>query len=187
MTTVIGIDASLTGTGIARITLDPFTIATHTISSAGKKGATLDQRATRLRKLRDTIIDHATPADLVLIEGPTYGSSTGSVWDRAAHWWNLVGTLHHLGIPVVEVAPARAKKFACGVGSGPKSGKVAVAAGLTKLWGDHVSPDDDNQFDALALATIGAIHLAPRGALPITIHEQHRLVVAGIWPKDDDA
>ena len=183
MTTVIGIDASLTGTGIARITLDPFTIATHTISSAGKKGATLDQRATRLRKLRDTIIDHATPADLAIIEGPSYASNTGSMWDRAAHWWNLVSTLHHLGVPVVEVAPARAKKFAADNGN---ADKTAVAAAMTRLWGDQVTPGNDNEFDALALATIGAIHLAPRDALPITILERHRHVVAGIWPKEDD-
>lgn len=179
MTVVVGIDASLTGTGIARITLDPFTVTTHTITSSGNKGATLDQRATRLRRLRDAVINHATPADLAVIEGPAFSSNTGSVWDRAAHWWNIAAALHHLDVPVTEVAPTKVKKFAADNG---KADKTAVAAAMTRLWGDLVEPSNDNEFDALAIATLGAIHLAPR-ALPVTILERHRQVVAGVgWP-----
>ena len=50
------------------------------------------------------------------------------------------------------------------------------------MWGDHATPGNDNEFDALALATLGAIHLA-RHQLPVRVLERHLEVVSCIdWP-----
>lgn len=182
MPIVIGLDVSLTGTGIADITIDATNdthITTHTVTSSGRKGATLTDRISRIRKLRNAICDRIVIADLIVVEAPAFASSTGQVWDRAGLWHHVMAVVDTRGIPYVEVAPQKPKKFATGKGN---ADKTAVAAGITKLWGDRANPGNDNEFDALTLATMGAIHACGR-ALPITILERHREVVAGIeWP-----
>lgn len=183
---ITGLDLSLTGTGIAHIDVElppafepRVTVATRTIVSSGSKSDTWQQRATRLRKLRNAVCDQASRSQLVVIEGPAYASQVGSVWDRAGHFWNVVGTLDHLGVPYVVVAPQKAKQFSAGKGN---ADKAAVAAGMARLWADRAAPADNNQFDALALATMGAVRVARR-QLPITVLERHAEVVASIiWP-----
>lgn len=183
---VTGLDLSLTGTGIAHIdiqrppTFNPqVTVTCRTITSSGRKGATLPERVARRRKLRNAIVDQARGSALVVIEAPAYASTTGSVWDRAGLWCAVVDALDHLGVPYVDVAPQKAKKLAADKGN---ADKTAVAAGMTRLWGDLVAPSNDNEFDALALATLGAIRVAAR-QLPVRVLERHREVVAGIvWP-----
>lgn len=184
--TVTGLDLSLTRTGIAHIdiqkppTFNPKTqVTTHTITSTGTRKDTLPQRVARIRKLRNAICDQVCRSALVVLEAPAFASNMGSVWDRAGLWHHVVAVLDAQGVPYVDVAPSRLKKFACGKGNGDKT---AVAAGVTRLWGELASPRDNNQFDALALATLGAVHLARR-QLPIRVLERHLEVVAAIdWP-----
>lgn len=184
---ITGLDLSLTGTGIAHIDVQgppafepQVTVATHTITSTGRKSATLPERVARLRRLRNAICDHAVGSQLVVIEAPAYSQNVGSVWDRAGLWHAVVGAVDHLGIPYVAVAPQKAKQLAAGKGN---ADKTAVAAGITRLWGELAAPANDNEFDAVALATLGAVHLARR-QLPIRVLERHCDVVAGIvWPE----
>lgn len=184
MPILVGLDLSLTGTGIADITVphdsNPVTIRTHTIVSTGRRGDTLPQRVARIRRLRNAIVDQARHADLIVIEAPAFSRNVGSVWDRAGLWHAVVSSIDHLGIPYLEVAPQKAKQLAAGKGN---ADKTAVAAGITRLWGDHVTPANDNEFDAVALASLAAIHYAGR-QLPIRILERHREVVSSIdWPQ----
>ncbi|QRY62715.1 crossover junction endodeoxyribonuclease RuvC [Gordonia sp. PDNC005] len=184
--TVTGLDLSLTGTGIAHIridrppTVDPqTTVETLTITSTGRRADTLPQRVARIRKLRNAIVDQARTADLVVLEAPAFAANVGSVWDRAGLWHHVVAALDHLGVPYIDVAPTRVKKFAADKGN---ADKAAVAAGMARLWGERAAPADNNQFDALALASLGAIRVAGR-QLPIRVLERHREVVAAIdWP-----
>lgn len=183
---ITGLDLSLTGTGIAHIdiqrppTFEPtVTVRTCTITSSGRKTATWSDRADRLRKLRNAVCDQAAGSQLVVIEGPAYASQVGSVWDRAGHFWNVLGTLDRLRVPYVVVAPQKAKQFSAGKGN---ADKAAVAAGMARLWGDRAAPGNDNEFDALALASMGAVRVARR-QLPIAVLERHAEVVGGIeWP-----
>lgn len=208
MPVIVGLDLSLTGSGIATVSVagaeldgdgrtglvgysgesvgksgpenrsQPVLVDTRTIVSSGRKGAPLPSRIARIRRLRNAICDHARHADLVVVEAPAFASSTGQVWDRAGLWHHVMAAVDHLGIPYVEVAPTKVKKFATGKGN---ADKTAVAAAMSRLWPD-VNPGNDNEFDSLALATLGAIRVAGR-ALPITVLERHREVVAGIdWP-----
>lgn len=178
-----GLDLSLTGTGIAHLQTEPGIpphITTHTITSAGTKRDTLPTRADRLRRIRNAILDATRDADLVAIEAPAYGANVGSVWDRAGLWWLVVQGLDQLRIPYVAIPPATVKKFATDKGN---ADKTAVAAGMTRLWGDLATAHDDNQFDALALATMAAVHTDYRKLAPATILERHKLAAAGItWP-----
>ncbi|MCF8610013.1 crossover junction endodeoxyribonuclease RuvC [Gordonia sp. HY285] len=173
-----GLDLSLTATGIAHIetSTNP---TTHTITSAGRKTDTLPMRTDRLRRLRNTIVDHCLHSDLVAIEAPAYSSNVGSVWDRAGLWWSIITALDALTIPYVAIPPTTVKKFATDKGN---ADKTAVAAHMTRLWKDLANPTDNNQFDALALATMAAVHTDFR-ALPVTVLERHKLSVSGIsWP-----
>ena len=184
MPILVGLDLSLTGTGIADITVphdgNPVTVRTHTVVSTGRRGDTVPQRAARIRRLRNTIVDQARIADLIVLEGPSYGSQGSGTWDRAGLWWSIVSSIDHLGIEYVVVPPAKAKQLAAGKGN---ADKTAVAAGITRLWSDHVTPANDNEFDAVALASLAAIHYAGR-QLPIRILERHREVVSSIdWPQ----
>lgn len=184
---ITGLDLSLTGTGIAHIdiqappALEPdVAVSTRTIVSSGSKSATLPERVSRRRSLRDAIVGAARDSQLVVLEGPAYGANVGSVWDRAGLWCAVVDALDHLGVPYVDVAPARVKKFAADKGS---ADKAAVAAGMVRLWGERVEPVNDNEFDALALASLGAIRVARR-QLPIVVLERHLAVVSSIvWPE----
>lgn len=184
--TITGLDLSLTGTGIAHIridrppTFDPqASIETLTITSTGRRGDTLPQRVDRIRRLRNAIVDQARHSQLVVLEAPAFASNMGSVWDRAGLWHHVVAALDHLGVPYVDVPPTRLKKFAADKGN---ADKAAVAAGVTRLWGELASPRDNNQFDALALASLGAMHCA-RKQLPIRVLERHMEVVSAIgWP-----
>ena len=186
---IVGLDLSLRASGIARICIQPppttspkVDVTTETVISSGKKSDTAQMRSRRRRALRNAICSKAKDADLVVIEAPAFGvQGVAGVWDRACLWGAVVDAVDYLKIPYVTVPPAKVKQFAAGKGN---ADKAAVAAGMTRLWADHVSPGDDNQFDALALATLGAVRFAGR-QIPITVLERHREVVAGItWPDE---
>jgi len=97
---VAGIDLSLTSTGIARICWDrdqgpgapadapllawPFT---RRIESKGHAKASLAQRGARLERLAIEITDEVGDAELVVIEGPSFGQTRqGGQHDRAGLW-----------------------------------------------------------------------------------------------------
>ena len=184
---VAGVDLSLTGTGLSIIEIEPppnftpnTTIRCETIVSTGRRADTLQQRVARRRKLRNAICDRIRIADVVVIEGPAYSAHGSGTWDRAGLWAAVVDTVDHLKIPYLDVPPTKAKQFAAGKGN---ADKTAVAAGITRLWGDHVTPGNDNEFDATALASLAAVHYAGR-QLPIRVLERHREVVSSIdWPQ----
>ena len=67
-----------------------------------------------------------------------------------------------LGVDVVEVAPARLKKFSCGRGN---AGKPAVVSALSRRYDRDFS--SDNRADAFGLAMLGMVLLgqaSPRTA-----------------------
>ncbi|AXQ62294.1 RuvC-like Holliday junction resolvase [Gordonia phage TillyBobJoe] len=184
MTTVIGLDLSLTSTGIATLTYDPtngdHTVQLQTITSS-PTGKTLADREARLTRLRQTIVGACRGADLVCVEGPSFGSNNSGTWDRGGLWWLVVTGLARLDVPFVEVPPATVKKFACDKGNG---GKADVAAGITRLWPNEY-PHGDDQMDALTLASIALVLSVPRVTadtvgMPFRVLERHRQAIAKV-------
>ncbi|AXH45542.1 resolvase [Gordonia phage Danyall] len=184
MTTVIGLDLSLTSTGHATLTYDPtngdHTVQLQTITSS-PTGKTLADRETRLTRLRQTIVGACRGADLVCVEGPSFGSNNSGTWDRGGLWWLVVTGLARLDVPSVEVPPATVKKFACDKGNG---GKADVAAGITRLWPNEY-PHGDDQMDALTLASIALVLSVPRVTadtigMPFRVLERHRQAIAKV-------
>lgn len=150
---VVGIDLSLTATGVAVIEDTAGTVAVNTkvIKSKADDG-TLIGRRSRLEAIASEVAGFACRGQLAVIEGPSYASSGRGTWDRAGLWWWVVSVLHLTGVPVIEVPPKTRAKWATNKGN---AGKPAVSVAVGRLWPD-VPLRDDNDTDALALATIGA-------------------------------
>lgn len=181
MTTVAGIDLSLTSTGLALATayrhpdtslavsglpesLDN-TIETRCVESKGKTKDTLINRGERLEQISSEIYAWAgRSADLVVIEGMfAAGQVGGAQLDRHGLWWIVVRGLQRHGVPVVAVAPAQSKKFLTGEGRADKGTMVRWAGKLWPDWEPSTSSKTEDEADAIALASVGLalLDLAP--------------------------
>lgn len=150
---IVGLDLSLTCTGIATI-LPGGWVQTAAITSRGKRDDTLAQRAQRIRDLADRIFDYTPPGHVeVIIESPSHGQPGGSIWDRAGLWWLIANRLIECHVPVHHAAPTTVKKWIAGKGNADKG---AVAAAVQKLFPDLTIGTSD-EADALALAHIAAV------------------------------
>src|SRR5699024_10632772 len=97
------------------------------------------------------------PGSLVVVEGPSYGSSeqSRSFWDRAGHWHLIAAALTRRGCLVAVASPYTVKKWATGSGT---ADKVAVALAMARLFPD-VDLANSDEADALACAQLGAHRL----------------------------
>lgn len=154
---VAGIDLSLTATGISCIfDLDgEVVIECTTFGRKGKRDEPVTARAERIATLSAQIRDVTNGAELAVIEGPSLGSIGGSTHDRSGLWWAVVGQLVSEGIPVAVAAPATRAKWATGNGNAKKP---EVLACMRSRFPDVVL-GNDNEADALALATLGMMWL----------------------------
>lgn len=132
MTTIVGLDLSLTSTGIA-VHWAPNDIRTHRIRSTGKADATWKQRAARLHNITQDVINVIPNNSLVMVEGPSYASSGTGTHDRSGLWWMVYQELHRIGCTIIPVSPAQRMMYATGKGGGKDAGKDNVlAAAITR-------------------------------------------------------
>ncbi|GEP38858.1 hypothetical protein NPS01_25210 [Nocardioides psychrotolerans] len=179
---IIGLDLSLTSTGVAVIETgdgrESWTV--QRVKSNGKKDATLADRTDRLRRLAVKILVPVNGADLVVIEGPAYHQSNPGMHDRSGLWWLVTERLHAYGWPTVEVPPSVLKKYATGKGNASKD---QVLAAVVRRYPD-VEVGGNDEADALVLAAMGARHLGHpiEASLPAT----HAAVTASVrWPFEE--
>lgn len=152
MSTIVGLDLSLTSTGIAVIDTTTGTRLVERITSKGKADASLHDRYLRLLRLSSIIADivHGKHADLVVIEQPAFSRQTGHQHDRSGLWWLV---FHAIGShPIAEVAPTARAKYGTGKGN---AGKDAVLAAVVRRYAD-VEVEGNDDADALILAAMGA-------------------------------
>jgi len=148
---VVGLDPSITGTGVA-VVAGPGFIQTSTITSSGKRGDSLQARTDRLRRLKAAVLDWVPEGSLVVIEGPAYSKGNAGTWDRAGHWWGLVMALaDHEATDVVLCPPNVRAMYATGRGT---AGKADVAMAIAKRF-PQVEIHGDNEADALVMAAMG--------------------------------
>jgi Holliday junction resolvasome RuvABC endonuclease subunit len=144
---VVGIDPSLTGTGVVRVGVET---VTKLIPSKGHQGDLLPDRWARISVISDLIIRLSGEVALVVIEQPAYSGTGGKHGDRDGLWWLIVNRLI-LTVPVLEVPPATLKKYVTGKGNADKD---AVIAHVIRDYPD-VQVEDNNVADAYGLAAIG--------------------------------
>lgn len=176
---VVGLDLSLTCSGIAICveTRTGLRMLTDTITSKGKRAASIVDRHERLTQLGNDILHHAATADLAVIEGPFAGTKGGSPVDRFALFWFVTGGLIRREVPVAVVPPTSLKLAIAGKGN---ADKAALSASLVRLWPD-VDVTSSDVSDAAGLAHLGAVWLG----WPVITLERHRTVKAE-WPEIPD-
>jgi Holliday junction resolvasome, endonuclease subunit len=187
---VAGLDLSLTSTGIAVIRdrprstsgLDQMIVTTHRVISVAPKlprGAkpTIRQRRDRIARVVSEIAECVLPGlDLAVIEGPSYGSFGGQAWDRAWLWGAVVERMIGNGVSVAIVQPATRALWATGSGSSSKS---PIAVHMSRMW-PQVDPGvSDDEWDGLALASMGAQHL---GMIPCELARHRQQLDKVSWP-----
>lgn len=145
---VMGIDPSLTSTGLAIIAPSGRVQALRRIVTK-PSGDTIRDRLHRLQRIIDQIPFNVP--SLAVIEGPSYGNRHGHQHDRAGLWWQLVGTLHAHRCTILEVPPTVRAKYATGKGT---AGKDAVIAATVRRF-PTLNIDGNDVADALTLAAIG--------------------------------
>jgi crossover junction endodeoxyribonuclease RuvC len=157
---VIGLDLSLTSTGLAWAGIDDGALVvtrTHRIRSTGTKDAPLGDRHGRLRKLVGDLCHVIGYVDLLVVEAPSFGSVHGSQHDRSGLWWLTLDRIHEDGRArnVVEVPPTCRAKYATGKGNASKDQVLAAAVKRFHDW--DITGND--VADAVILAAMGARHL----------------------------
>lgn len=157
---VIGLDLSLTSTGIALIENGRLT----DVGNVKSKGRKTDTYADHLKRI-DMIVDDVVLfwyrenlPDLAVLESPSYGSRFGSAHERAGLWWATYAALSVAGIPIATVAPPTRAKYITGDGRAKKDVVLAHAIeAYVRDSGPRITNDDI--ADATGLAAMGARHL----------------------------
>ena len=161
---IVGIDASLTSTGI--VVLNEGNVYTDTIQ---RKSTGVE----RLIEIRELVRLAVSGADLVAIEGYAFARS-----NQAYQLGELGGVLRVMfreeGIKYIDVAPSAVKKFATGKGN---ANKEAVAVGVYKRWGKEFKTNDE--ADAFVLAKIGQAYMAGQEGLTAFQREVIDALVGG--------
>lgn len=179
---VVGIDPSLTGTGI--IVLRNGELGKALTTKNEPKLGTIERVRRIYEQINNVIENLATyssaayfaanclespplspkkiqwePPSLIVIEGFSYGSKGRGVFDIAYLGWRIREELERYrtedDIPWLEVSPSQVKQFATGKGN---ANKEIVLQQVYKRWG--VEFNDNNQADAYVLAQIGRAYLS---------------------------
>jgi crossover junction endodeoxyribonuclease RuvC len=147
---VLGIDPSLTGTGL--VLLEDGKMIEKALIISKPVGKKPKDELTRILKIVDQIEDFfkASTVHMAAIEGIAFGiGKTTSLAQLSGLNYLIRSMLMFHGIPFVVVAPTSLKKFATGKGT---SQKDQMMLEVYKRWG--VSILDNNVCDAYALAQV---------------------------------
>lgn len=180
-----GFDLSLTGSGIARSD-------THRVSKVGMAGITNMSVVQQIAAF-DTLTAHifaaydwhgmfvgTDPDDQVaVVEALDMAQSYGGQVERTILWWQVVNTLHNLGVKVYTPTSAQVKMYATGNGLAKKPEMIAA---VRHLWPGYEIGKDDNLADAAAMAELG---LALAGCPTLELPSMHLRSLSKIRTVED--
>lgn len=175
--TVVGLDPSLSATGVAssRGWCD-------TVGYTDKKNplTKLDhpQRMAAMLDLAARITLAIGRPDLVVMELPALSRAGGGSHERGWLWWDLYRRLTDREIPVGLISTNQRMLYATGKGAATKA---AVVDAVARRWPAWETSGDDNQADAVVLMAAGLDHLGhPIADMPKT----HRAALdKATWPE----
>ncbi|MFF8840542.1 hypothetical protein [Streptomyces sp. NPDC015130] len=175
--TVIGLDTSLTATGIASSNgwcqvvgwtdkKNPITRLPH------------PDRARALQDVRTCILDTIGRPDLAVIETPALSRAGGGGHERGWLWWEIYNALTARDIPIGLVSTNQRMLYATGKGTATKN---LVVDAVARRWPDWPTNGDDNAADAVVLMAAGCDWLGH----PITpMPQAHRAAITkATWPE----
>lgn len=179
---VIGLDSSLTSLGIATI-------------DAADALRWKDDKVKghpRLEWLRTEVLDRSKRADLVVIEGPSYGSKMlPGQHELAGLWWLLTHCLWRRGIPYAVATPHARTIYATGhafpAKDHPKEKRARIAKGMVHSFVVEqlgVWCEGGGKHDASDAATLAAMGLDWLGYPRVELPQQQRRALDNVrWPE----
>lgn len=175
---VLGVDQSLTMTGLARVVHG--VVATERVSTIPTSGDPLTQTRERIRYIVGRTLKFAPPGPLLsVVEAPYVprgGKAAGAVTERAWLFGLLVDQLLTRGL-VVQVRTTTRAMYATDNGSADKKQVLAAMRAKHPL----VVIADDNAADALALVAMGARYLgSPIDG--VASKKQLQAMTSTVWP-----
>lgn len=187
---VVGIDLSLTSTGLALPGPGWRHDPGHTMAVKKPSGQRADNgwpELRRLRWMRDRVLEEVDRAAwdaveqcqipvLAVIEGIAISRTTGHVMTRAGLWWLVVDALDSRPyVSWAQVSPTGRAKYATGKGN---AGKDVVMREVARRFPTFAGGEDE--ADALVLRAMGMDHLdVPMAEMPKT----HRAALDAVdWP-----
>lgn len=156
MTSILGLDLSLTATGIY------CDVCGGSVFKSKNKGME------RLEDIWDSIDLHLSHVDICIIEGYSFGSRGRAIFSIGELGGVVKYNLYKDGTPYIDAAPALVKKFATGKGNANKD--EVLAASIRKL---SYQGNDNNECDAYVLNRIGHYHY--NGGAVATSYQQEVL------------
>lgn len=165
MTRILAFDLSLTRTGWAGPMLTDFGTLVPP--------RTHDRGLPRLFWIRERIVAMSRAADVVVLEGLSFGSRGRAMLDLAGLGTVIRLALYDADKPFIDVSPSTVKKLATGKGNADKA--AVLAAAIRRL--DYPG-SDGNEADALWLITAG-LHLSGSLDAPV-LPKAHTDALAGI-------
>lgn len=148
MTRTVGIDLSLTGTGL--VVLEDGKLVHSRLIKSTRGGARPKDETERLRSIIKEIVGElgTYKPSMVSIEGLAFmARNTTALVQLAGLNYLLRSTLHDIDIPYIVIAPTSLKKYITTKGNAPKSSMMLE---VYKRY--DVTFTDDNECDAFALA-----------------------------------
>ena len=180
MTVILGLDLSLTSTGIVLVD-ENGSIAVRRLQPKIRGLDRLDFIAQTVATTTSPVLGYGV--GLVVLEGPAFGAKGSAYHQLAGLWWLVRHRLWNLEIPVAEASPSEVKKYATGKGN---AGKDEVLAAAVRRFPDIAADQLNNDIaDALWLAAMGARHLGQ----PIDdVPQVNRTALDKVqWPDTEEA
>lgn len=177
---VVGIDSSLTSLGIA--TADAADALRWTDDTTGHN---------RIEWLRAEVLDRTKAADLVVIEGPSYGSKMlPGQHELAGLWWILTHGLWRRGIPYAVASPHARTVYATGhafpAKEHPKERRARIAKGMVHTFVVErlgIRCEGGGRYDASDAAVLAAMGRDWLGYPLRTLPRQQRRALDNVrWP-----
>jgi len=164
---VIAFDLSLTATGWAGLD------GSEILAPPAGVGKGVE----RLRWIRDSVLELAAGADLVVLEGYSFASKGRAVVSIGELGGVVRLALHEAGLPVVVIPPSSRAKYATGRGNAPKDQVLAEA--IRRLGYDGHSHDEADALWLRCMA-LDAFDLPGKVDMP----QVNRTALAGVtWPQ----
>lgn len=175
---ILGIDSSLTATGLARVDIgsygDGAWNSSISVATVGAPKPTKDKSKLAMVRRVNALLDQIEAAfdadvDAVGIEGLAFGARGEGAWVLPWVWGRCLELCERHGVPLTVVATSARAKFITGKGNADKD---TVTLGVAKQL-PHADVTNNNEADAVAVAAAVAQQLE-HPILPVT---QYRIDV----------
>lgn len=180
---IVGIDPSLTASGVARSDGH-----TKVLGISGVTKMPLPQRGREICRLAARVVDESIfPGGitrelklprLAVIELPSVATGYGGNLERIGLFWEIVRQLQMFDVPVVAPTAPQRLKYLFGKGAGSKT---AVVEAVTRTYPDFETGGDDNICDAIVYLAMG---LDQYGHPLVPVSADRRKVLAEIRNPD---